>query len=104
MTFGLHHETLKKIREVFLNSKEIKKVVIFGSRARGDYNETSDIDIGLYLDGKLESGIIDNINIAAGIYKTNVLIVEEVVNKKLKENIEREGIIIYQNTLKGNTY
>lgn len=99
MYFGLPQQTINKIIEVFENTKEIKKAVIFGSRARGDYGETSDIDIGLYLEGKLDVGVFDNIDIVAGIYKTNILIVEEIVNKKLKANIERDAVVIYEKSI-----
>ncbi|MCR4290551.1 MAG: nucleotidyltransferase domain-containing protein [Candidatus Scalindua sp.] len=40
---------LKKLREVFLDflKDEDVKVVLFGSRARGEFVTTSDVDVGL---------------------------------------------------------
>jgi uncharacterized protein len=96
MLYGLPDETLHKLKEVFLLSKGIKVAVLFGSRARGDFKDNSDIDIGLYIDGELYSGFYDDVDIAAGIYKTNILIVDEVVNKKLMKNIKNDEVVIYR--------
>jgi predicted nucleotidyltransferase len=96
MLYGLPDETLAKLKEVFILSKVVKIAVLFGSRARGDFKDNSDIDIGLYIDGTLYSGFYDDVNISAGIYKTNILIVNEVVNKKLMENIKNDEVVIYR--------
>lgn len=39
----------RKIREAF--DERVKEVIIFGSRARGDWNEESDLDVMVVLDG-----------------------------------------------------
>jgi len=51
-------ENLKKIKEIILNvAKEmnikIDKIILFGSRARGDYREDSDYDILIVTKEKL---------------------------------------------------
>ncbi|CAD5244121.1 nucleotidyltransferase family protein [Thermococcus camini] len=38
----------RKIREAF--GERVKEVIIFGSRARGDWNEESDLDVMVVLD------------------------------------------------------
>ena len=52
-------ETLKLIREVILNTAkkygiEIDRIILFGSRARGDYRENSDWDILIVTKKKLD--------------------------------------------------
>jgi len=52
-------ETLKKIKETILDvskkhNVKINKVVLFGSRARGDYRESSDWDILIVTEEKLD--------------------------------------------------
>ena len=47
MKYGLKEETIDKINEVFSNYSEIKKVIIYGSRAKGSYKNGSDIDLTL---------------------------------------------------------
>ena len=52
-------ETLKLIREAILNiakqhNIKIDKIILFGSRARGDYKEDSDWDILIVTEEKLD--------------------------------------------------
>jgi len=60
------------------------KIVLFGSKARGDFYEKSDIDIAVY--GEYPDDIEGNIDIV-NIAKAD---------QKLKEKIEREGISLYE--------
>jgi predicted nucleotidyltransferase len=70
--------------------------VIFGSRARGDNKYNSDIDIAIYTDGELYSGFGQDLDEAAGIFKTNIIIMERLSNDNLRRNIERDGVEIYR--------
>ncbi|MEM5828359.1 MAG: nucleotidyltransferase domain-containing protein [Candidatus Aenigmatarchaeota archaeon] len=52
-------ENLKKIKEIILQTAkemniEIDKIILFGSRARGDYREDSDYDLLIVTKEKLE--------------------------------------------------
>ncbi|MGF7184798.1 putative nucleotidyltransferase [Desulfitispora alkaliphila] len=95
MKFGLEDKKIEQIVSTFNRYKAIKKAVIFGSRARGDYQYNSDIDIAVYTNGKPITGLLHELDDAAGIYKINLIVVDELVNEKLKENIEKDGIQIY---------
>ena len=53
-------ETLKLIKEIILKTAkkhniEIDKIILFGSRARGDYREDSDWDILIVTEEKLDT-------------------------------------------------
>lgn len=98
MPFGLSDEIMNAITNVIQKCKAVKKAVIFGSRARGDYRYNSDIDIAIYTDGEPHPGFFMDIDDAAGIYKTNVVNMNTLANQKLRQNIEREGIEIYRRT------
>jgi predicted nucleotidyltransferase len=83
-------------------------VVLFGSKARGDFNKDSDIDVlillGAVVNSKVESNIISNA--LSDVYLKypdnvfNILIKNENEwnhykgNPFLKENINKEGIYI----------
>ena len=43
--FGIRNEVLEEIIKVISKYKEVKSAKIYGSRARGDYKDNSDIDI-----------------------------------------------------------
>ncbi len=44
---GLTKEQSEKILELLQSSPAVKEIVLFGSRAKGNYREGSDIDIAL---------------------------------------------------------
>lgn len=45
MTFGLPDNTVEKIHQVFEKYLHVEKVIIYGSRAKGNYKNGSDIDL-----------------------------------------------------------
>ncbi len=45
MKFGLDQTTIDNINSVFRKYAEIEEVIIYGSRAKGNYKAGSDIDI-----------------------------------------------------------
>jgi uncharacterized protein len=45
MNFGLKDRVIQQFGEVFSQYPEIESVVIYGSRAKGNHREGSDIDI-----------------------------------------------------------
>lgn len=47
MNFGLSAEILDWLRAVFVRYPDIDRVLIFGSRARGNYRNASDIDLAV---------------------------------------------------------
>jgi predicted nucleotidyltransferase len=48
MDFGLLNSDLEYIIKFIKQFKEIEKAVIFSSRAKGNYNPVSDVDIEIY--------------------------------------------------------
>ena len=53
--FGLSEKTIEIIKKLLSNYPQIKEVKIFGSRAKGNYKPSSDIDLALFgnIDDKL---------------------------------------------------
>ena len=47
MKYGLRDETIDNINRVFEKYHKIQKVIIYGSRAKGNYKNGSDIDLTL---------------------------------------------------------
>ncbi|AIJ04938.1 hypothetical protein JH146_0087 [Methanocaldococcus bathoardescens] len=76
---------LKNLRKIFGN--KIKKVILFGSYARGNYNEESDIDILIVGDIKLDDiiDLIVDIIVEYGIL-INVIIKSEDEFNKLRHS------------------
>jgi len=79
VNFGLDQTTISCIQAVFLKHLEVEQVLVYGSRAKGNFREGSDIDLTLQgkdLNNTLLSEIkleIDELNMP---YLFETLIVE----------------------------
>lgn len=97
--FGLNDNIIKSFQNVFAKYPEIDKACIFGSRARGDFKKTSDIDIVLYgnnLTHTLNTKIFYDLENLYLIYKIDLINFNSLKDgDKLKENIINEGVEIY---------
>lgn len=93
MKFGLPDELILDIKKVF-NKFNIDDVHIFGSRAKGNYKNGSDIDLAIMnnINDNELSKIIYEIDELNSPYKFDILIYNNITNKDLKEHIQRVGI------------
>lgn len=57
MAFGLILKQEKIINEIFSKYPQIKKVIVYGSRAKGNFREGSDIDLTI-LDEEIPSSVL----------------------------------------------
>jgi predicted nucleotidyltransferase len=90
------------IREIVINQikalakqHNVRKVVLFGSRARGDYRERSDIDLAVY-DGDFARFALDVDDETNTLLSYDIVDMGKSVDKELVESIEREGIVLYE--------
>jgi predicted nucleotidyltransferase len=74
----------------------ISKIYLFGSRARGDHTERSDIDVAIDLDREMElreiakaRGVLDGLNLAQMIDVVNMHSIPE----DMKKIILHEGVL-----------
>jgi len=96
--FGFKAGDLKAITDIILRFGSVKKAAIFGSRAKGNYKEGSDVDIALWIDGKdistEISGVLNDQTLLP--YQFDVQDYRAINNKELAEHIDRVGIVFYQ--------
>ena len=74
---------------------EIQKVILFGSRARGDYKERSDIDIAI-LGGNYTKFTLDIEERTSTLLKYDVVNMNGHVQQDLLNSIKKEGVTIYE--------
>ena len=96
--FGLYPTSLKELLSIFEKHKNIDEVIIYGSRAIGNYKEGSDIDLTLI--GKIDYSElfdikeeIENSNIP---YLVDLSIFQKLNSESLKEHIDRVGKTFYK--------
>ena len=98
--YGLSHDTINKLKIIFERNHSIEKVLLYGSRAKGNFRPGSDIDLTL-VGSKL--GISDLLKVENEIeeillpYKIDLSILHLIENVDLVKHIERIGIDFYVN-------
>ncbi|HNZ53144.1 MAG TPA: nucleotidyltransferase domain-containing protein [bacterium] len=81
-----------------LKKYDIEKAVLFGSRARGDNRENSDIDIAFYTDNKEVFHFLkDEMDQIDTILKIDLFDAKNIKKQPLLDGIKKDGIIIYEN-------
>lgn len=91
---GLPDNVIKSIA-LEARKNRIKKVCLFGSRARGDYEEKSDIDLAVY-GGDLAAFRLDIEEAVPTLLSFDTVDMEKTTSKELKDIVDREGIILYE--------
>jgi len=100
MEFGLSAQTLQKIRDVFANYPQVEEAVLYGSRARGDYKNGSDIDLTLRggdaLTHTILSRIANDLDDQLLPYTIDLSIFRNIRNPEMVAQIARVGVALYQ--------
>ena len=97
---GLSDEITEMLNKVFHKYQDIKKVVLFGSRAKGTAKHNSDIDLAIFgIDNDLfvESIALELEELPLP-YKFDIKSFTSIENLALCEHIKRVGINIYEKT------
>ncbi|MCH6200084.1 nucleotidyltransferase domain-containing protein [Aquiflexum sp. LQ15W] len=97
--FGLLERDLEEILSVLEKFPKIEKAIVFGSRAKGNYKNGSDVDIALkgrHLDFETISHVSYLLNEETRMpYKFDVLNYHSIQEQELKNHIDRIGVEIY---------
>ena len=74
---------------------DVHKVILFGSRARGDYRERSDIDLA-FSGGKSAAFILDVDEKASTLLEFDIIDLDKPVQSGLLDSIMNEGKVLYE--------
>jgi len=100
--YGLSTETIEEITAAFMQCPKIEKVMLYGSRAKGNYRNGTDIDITLMGEGlTLENSVyplMDIFDESSLPYSFDISIFKDIENESLVEHIERVGKVLYERT------
>lgn len=91
-------DIIKNLTAQLSSYKFINKIYLFGSRARGDHQERSDIDLAIDCPDASEMEWIlmkDAINQARTLYKIDVVRFD-TASAKLRDKVLEEGVILYE--------
>ena len=99
MGFGLRENLIREIIEIISRYGCVKRVILYGSRVRGDFEKISDIDLAI--EGCPDWAVADireTLEEEAPTLLTFDVVSLEKAPERLKENILREGVVIYEKT------
>ncbi len=82
-------EGINKFVERVISEYKPQKIILFGSYARGDYHENSDIDIAVVVDGFSDSFIDGEVN----LYRIRRKILSDIEPILIDENEDKSGFL-----------
>ena len=93
---NLSKRIINEIIDISKKYYRINKVVLFGSRARGDNELKSDIDLAVYCDGDLSLFIEEVENTTHTLLEFDFSDMNNIVDDFFIEQVEKEGIVLYE--------
>jgi predicted nucleotidyltransferase len=96
---GLTSNDIKIIQGLLQSEKAVEQAIVFGSRAKGNYRNGSDVDIalkGLHLDFRIVTHLSYLLNEETSMpYRFDLINYQTLNNDALKEHINMVGKEIY---------
>lgn len=85
------------LREIIRLAREyqVERVILFGSRARGDYKERSDIDLA-FQGGSGSRFILDVDEQTSTLLEFDIIDLSRPIAEELLASIRKEGILLYE--------
>lgn len=99
MPYGLRDNELEGIEQVSARHKKVEQALLYGSRARGDYRENSDIDISLRGEAIDFSELLDigsELDDLLLPYKIDLSVFDKIEDEDFRANVERDALLFYQ--------
>ena len=91
---GINPVVIQEIRDL-AQKHGINQVILFGSRARGDYKRVSDIDLAVS-GGDFVRFALDVDEETSTLMMYDFVNLDRAVQEELKDSIQREGRILYE--------
>lgn len=99
MPYGLSDATIALLKKVFDRYEQVSEVILYGSRAKGNYAEGSDIDLtikGQELEFSDLQNISKDIDDLLLPWMVDISIFATIKNNDLIEHIQQVGKTIYK--------
>ncbi len=87
---------LQEIVHIATYFPSITKIVLFGSRARGDHKHTSDIDLAIYTTDSLAAFTYRLQTEVSTLLDFDITDINTVDDPFFKDQINQEGVTIYE--------
>ncbi|MGV1023825.1 nucleotidyltransferase domain-containing protein [Clostridium perfringens] len=94
--YGIHESVYSKLINYFEEKDYIEKVILFGSRAKGNYKYNSDIDLAILCDKLYKGTVVEEIEELIGVYSSDIVFLDQLTGD-IKKQVDVYGIEIYNN-------
>ena len=97
--YGMTNEELDLLCSLFARQREIERVILYGSRAKGTHKSFSDVDItllGVGLSRSHLNRLMADIDESSLPYSFDISLYAKLTNPELIEQIEKTGVILFQ--------
>ena len=91
---GIKLKVISEIRH-FAEIYQVIKVILIGSRARGDFRRTSDIDLAVS-GGDFNRFALDVDEETSTLLEYDIVNLDTEMQDELRESIEKEGRVLYE--------
>ena len=99
MRYGLSEKTLSTINAIFQKYPDVKQVILYGSRAKGNFRNGSDIDLSLKTEDSFAHTsllrLANDFDDSDLPYFVDVSVYDKLSSQSLKAHINRVGKVIY---------
>lgn len=90
---------LTQLHTALKNFEHVERAVLFGSRARGDFNERSDYDVAIY--GELPANERYALHELCAerlptLHKIDLIFMSDTLDQKFTDRIHAEEIVFYE--------
>jgi predicted nucleotidyltransferase len=99
MPYGLKPDTIAKINGIMAAHPEIEQAILYGSRAKGNYREGSDIDLCLVVETLTLTQLLKIENELDDLllpYKIDLSLFHALDSTTLVEHVHRVGVVFYE--------
>ncbi len=93
---------VQQLESIVSSFPEVRKVILFGSRARGDAEERSDIDLAVEAQGLSQTGwlqLVDQLENLDTLLSVDIINLPEAA-QTLRERILSEGKVVFEQSEK----
>lgn len=97
--YGLPESTIAKIVAQFAAMPEIEQVILYGSRAKGNFRKGSDIDLVIRGESVTHSQLLSLENRLDDLllpYCIDLSLLHQIDNSDLIDHIQRVGVVLYE--------
>lgn len=104
--FGFDKSVIQSLSQIFEHTQKVDEVIIFGSRAKGNFSEGSDIDLAIkgnavQLDTVLSlMSKVENLGL---LYKIDLQNYQTIADKDVLDHIQRVGKTFWKRRMKSHS-